>query len=198
MAFRTRQKISNVKTPYEVDIYCRMSRIPKLQKYKGHLRTKRTKVINRPKVQWLDKGQWCKSWTSSLLRCFLSLILFCDSQSQNIAPCNIDFIASTLACNNHLVYIAWARCMRECGFNYNARLSIHPIIIVVNGVIIIAWHHFIDCESQNKIRHRKECNSDKHWWVSTFSNLCTFGPLMTFVLLALKWPLYFCIFDILQ
>ena len=52
-------------------INCKMSRIPKLQKYKGHLRTKRTEVIKGPR---LEKDQRCKGHQySSLLRYFLRL-----------------------------------------------------------------------------------------------------------------------------
>ena len=80
-----------------------------------------------------------------------------------------------LACDNHLVYIARARCMHESGFNYYARLSMHAIIIVATGAIIIAWYHF---ESRNK--------SDTGNNVTLISfNLCTTDPFPTFVLWSL-------------
>ena len=63
--------------------------------------------------------------------------------------------------------------MRESGFNYYVRLSIHVIIIVATGAIIIAWHHFANCGIKS--------DTGNNVTVMNIDDLCTADPFPTFV-----------------
>ena len=97
------------------NIKCKTSRIPRLQKYKGHLRTKRTKVIKGPKVQRLEKDQRCKGWNWSIFVTvtfpvsdfILRFAIYEMAPRNNKGPSRYNIIIACMLSESGLAHASW-------------------------------------------------------------------------------------------